>query len=228
MAPRYLLSCQLNHHSLFRLPFVTAIVAAQVFNILTLFVNMWVLIVRRNNRLIAVALSLISIASIVGLVGKNTVVIGPFKVPYFDLTLFLCELALFIMLGRRAWTAWRARDELRVEFEAAREVQQQLVVPARDVPGFKIESVYAPAKQVGGDFFRVVPEPNGNLLIVVGDVSGKGLRAAMIVSSLIGVLRTLPMSSPSTVLITLNRSLAGQLHGGFVTCCVALISRDGK
>ena len=208
--------------------FVTTIVAAQVFNILTLLVNMWVLLVRRNNRLIAVALSLISIASIAGLVGKNTVVIGPFKVPYFDLTFFLCELALFIMLGRRAWMAWRARDELRVEFEAAREVQQQLVVPARDVPGYKIESVYAPAKQVGGDFFRVVPEPNGNLLIVVGDVSGKGLRAAMIVSSLIGVLRTLPMSSPSTVLITLNRSLAGQLHGGFVTCCVALISRDGK
>ena len=85
--------------------------------------------------------------------------IGPFKVPYFDLTFFLCELALFIMLGRRAWTAWRARDELRVEFEAAREVQQQLVVPARDVPGYKIESVYAPAKQVGGDFFRVVPNP---------------------------------------------------------------------
>jgi len=207
---------------------VTTIVAAQVFNVLTLFLSMWALLVRKDNRLIAAALSLISIASMAGLVGKNTVVIGPFKVPYFDLTFFLCELALFTMLGRRAWKAWRARDELRVEFEAAREVQQQLVVPARDVPGFKVESVYAPAKQVGGDFFRVVPEPNGNLLIVVGDVSGKGLRAAMIVSSLIGVLRTLPMSSPSTVLATLNRSLAGQLHGGFVTCCVALISRDGK
>lgn len=206
---------------------VTAIVAAQLFNVLTLFVSLWVLLVRRSNRLIAAAISLISIASIAGLVGKNTVVIGPFKVPYFDLTFFLCELALFTMLGRRAWKAWRARDELRVEFEAAREVQQQLVVPARDVPGFKVESVYAPAKQVGGDFFRVVPEPNGNLLVVVGDVSGKGLRAAMIVSSLIGVLRILPISSPSTVLATLNRSLAGQLHGGFVTCCVALISRDG-
>jgi hypothetical protein len=207
---------------------VTTIVAAQVFNVLTLVVNLWVLFSRRHNRLIAAALSLISIASMAGVVGKSTVVIGPFKVPYFDLTFFLCELALFIMLGQRAWRAWRARDELRVEFEAARDVQQQLVVPARDVPGFKIESVYAPAKQVGGDFFRVDPEPNGNILIVVGDVSGKGLRAAMIVSSIIGVLRTLPLSSPSTVLATLNHSLTGQLHGGFVTCCVALITRNGQ
>lgn len=207
---------------------LTTIVAAQVFNVLTLFINMWVFFVGRTNRLIAVALSLISIVSMIGLFGKNTVVIGPFKVPYFDLTFFLCEFALFLMLGRRAWKAWRTRDELRVEFEAAREVQQQLVVPARDVPGFKVESVYAPANQVGGDFFRVDPEPNGNVLIVVGDVSGKGLRAAMIVSSLIGVLRILPPSSPSTVLVILNRSLAGQLHGGFVTCCAALITRDGQ
>lgn len=206
---------------------MTAVIAAQVFNVLTLFISIRVLFTQRNHRLIAAALSLISIASIAGLFGPSTIVIGPYKVPYFDLTLFLCEFALFIMLGQRAWKEWRARDELRVEFEAAREVQQQLVVPAKDVPGFKIESVYAPAKQVGGDFFRVDPGTNGDFLVVVGDVSGKGLRAAMIVSSLIGVLRTLHPASPSAVLTTLNRSLAGQLQGGFVTCSVALITHDG-
>jgi serine phosphatase RsbU (regulator of sigma subunit) len=131
------------------------------------------------------------------------------------------------MLGQRAWWAWRARDELRVELEAAREVQQQLIAPAVDVPGFKIESVYAPAKQVGGDFFRVLPEADGSLLVVVGDVSGKGLRAAMTVSAIIGALRTMPALPPTRILGALNQGLVGQLRGGFVTCCVARIGRDG-
>jgi serine phosphatase RsbU (regulator of sigma subunit) len=134
---------------------------------------------------------------------------------------------VFSVLSRGAWKAWRARDELRVELEAAREVQQNLVVPAVDLPGFKIESAYVPAKQVGGDFFRVTPESGGSVLVVVGDVSGKGLPAAMTVSSVIGALRSIPPVSPAWILNALNHGLAGQLHSGFVTCCVARIGPDG-
>jgi phosphoserine phosphatase RsbU/P len=97
-----------------------------------------------------------------------------------------------------------------------------------DVPGFRIESVYAPATQVGGDFFRIVPEGDGGVLVVVGDVSGKGLRAAMTVSALIGTLRTIPLVSPGWILNALNSGLAGNLHGGFVTCCAARITHDGR
>jgi sigma-B regulation protein RsbU (phosphoserine phosphatase) len=96
-----------------------------------------------------------------------------------------------------------------------------------DVPGFKIESVYAPAKHVGGDFFRILPEADGGVLVVVGDVSGKGLKAAMTVSAIIGALRTMPALPPSRILGALNRGLAGQMQGGFVTCCAARIGRDG-
>jgi hypothetical protein len=61
---------------------------------------------------------------------------------------------------------------------------QQLLVPAETivVSGFRIESVYEPAQQVGGDFFQIVPTGDGGLLVVVGDVAGKGLPAAMLVS----------------------------------------------
>ena len=198
------------------------------FDCIQVAVNLWALMTKRANRLIAVAMIVIAVSDLLQnfgyLRGAN---FGRFHETYFGLSLFLCEFALFVMLGRRAWQAWRARDELRVEFDAAREVQQQLVAPAVDVPGFKIESFYAPAKHVGGDFFRVLPEADGGMLVVVGDVSGKGLKAAMTVSAIVGALRTMPALAPSQVLGALNRGLAGQLRGGFVTCCAARVGRDG-
>jgi serine phosphatase RsbU (regulator of sigma subunit) len=115
---------------------------------------------------------------------------------------------------------------LRVEFEAAREVQERLVVPAVDVPGFKIESVYTPAKQVGGDFFRVLPASDGSVLLVVGDVSGKGLKAAMTVSAIMGSLPGCHSRKPAEVLAHLNEAIYGRI-GGFVTCCAALVSANG-
>ena len=94
-----------------------------------------------------------------------------------------------------------SRRRLRVELDkaaldtelvAAREIQR-LMVPEElpPTPGYAIESIYRPAAQVGGDFFQVIPLGGGQTLVVVGDVSGKGLSAAMIVSMLIGMLHTI-------------------------------------
>jgi hypothetical protein len=190
-------------------------------------VNIWALIFRRSNRLIAIALMSIPVSILLFVfVRVNGLMIGPFYETYFGLAYFVCEFALFVMLGQRAWQNWRARDELRVEFEAAREVQEQLVAPAVDVPGFRIESVYAPARRVGGDFFRVLPASDGSLLLVVGDVSGKGLKAAMTVSAIMGALHDYSSSKPAEILAHLNRVLHGRVSG-FVTCCAALIASDG-
>ena len=190
--------------------------------------NLWALIYRKRTRMIAAAVALIPLSALLEKYGILTGgAVGPFHVDYFNLAGFVAALALFIMLGQRAWLAWRTRDELRVELETAREMQQRLVAPAADVPGFKVESIYEPAKLVGGDFFRVVPESGDAVLVVVGDVSGKGLRAAMTVSAVVGALRSIPPVSPAWILSALNSGLAGQLHGGFVTCCAARITRDG-
>jgi len=74
------------------------------------------------------------------------------------------------------------------EREAARTVQQVLVPQDNpSIPGFTIQSVYKPHGEVGGDFFQIIPTPNNGVLIAVGDVSGKGMPAAMTVSLLVGL-----------------------------------------
>jgi hypothetical protein len=210
-----------------RLFFATRFVSVQLFDLIFIALSVWTCLTGKRNRLMAAALLLIPIASSLYYLGISTdFMIGPFQVSFFNLGFFLSSLALSVMLGQRAWLAWRARDELRIEFEAAREVQQQLIAPAVNVPGFRIESVYAPARQVGGDFFRIVPATDGSVLLVSGDVSGKGLKAAMTVSAIMGALRGCEAQNPVEVLAYLNRVLYGQVSG-FVTCCATLISTDG-
>jgi serine phosphatase RsbU (regulator of sigma subunit) len=67
------------------------------------------------------------------------------------------------------------------------------------------------------------------LLLVVGDVAGKGLPAAMLVSVLVGAIRTAASysQSPSEVLSQLNERLLGRTHGGFSTALAAHITADG-
>lgn len=123
------------------------------------------------------------------------------------------------------------------EIEAARSVQS-LLIPTQlpSSQSFLLESAYLPVKGVGGDFFQVLPQPDGSMLIVVGDVSGKGLQAAMSASTLVGALRNELSHDPATVLNNLNHVLvgAGSLPGSserpvlsFATCVCARIYPDG-
>ena len=122
------------------------------------------------------------------------------------------------------------------EMKAAQEIQQVLVPAAaeRQAPGYAVSSVYRPASEVGGDFFQIIPLPqkDGTLatLVVAGDVSGKGLRAAMTVSLVVGTLRTLAEydPTPAAVLAGLNRRLLGRTQGGFVTCCAVRVDAHGR
>jgi hypothetical protein len=119
---------------------------------------------------------------------------------------------------------------LDAEMAAAREVQR-VMVPENLPPvnGYDIESVYRPAAEVGGDFFQVIPLQSGRTLIVIGDVSGKGLSAAMIVSMIVGMLRTVSgfTEEPSEMLWELNRRLCGRAHGGFATCLAVRLDEGG-
>lgn len=118
------------------------------------------------------------------------------------------------------------------EIDAARSVQA-LLIPTQ-LPSnrnFMLESAYLPANGVGGDFFQVLPLKDDSMLIVVGDVSGKGLQAAMNASTLVGALRNELSHDPATVLSHLNVVMLGATSGavaGFATCLCARIYPSGK
>jgi len=117
------------------------------------------------------------------------------------------------------------------EMAAAREVQRVMVpetLPA--VSGYSIESVYRPAAEVGGDFLQVIRLKSGRTLLVIGDVSGKGLSAAMIVSMIVGMLCVVTAftEEPAEILSEINRRLCGRTHGGFATCLVLRLEPEGR
>jgi sigma-B regulation protein RsbU (phosphoserine phosphatase) len=148
----------------------------------------------------------------------------------FDLADGVFLLAIGIVIFVRFTRVSRQQAIAAAEFEAARAVQQVLV-PVEDpaIPGFLIEGLYLPAGQVGGDFYQVIATPDGGVLAVVGDVSGKGMPAAMTVSLLVGTFRTLAhyTQSPAEILNAMNQRMISRLHGGFTTCLVLRIDRDG-
>jgi sigma-B regulation protein RsbU (phosphoserine phosphatase) len=151
----------------------------------------------------------------------------PFPLYPRDIINYIFILALLIFLVRRFSLARQKEARLSAEMEAARGVQQFLVpATAAGTPGFQVESIYLPDSEVGGDFFFVAPQEDGSLLVVMGDVSGKGLKAAMTVSTIIGALRGCVIHEPAEVLANLNRVLHGQITG-FATCVAALIATDG-
>ena len=116
------------------------------------------------------------------------------------------------------------------EMTAAREVQQ-VMLPAtgESFPGFALESVYKPARQVGGDFFQILRAGDRGLLIVFGDVAGKGVPAAMLVSLLVGSIRAIAddTNEPAIVLRKLHDRLVGRISGGFATALAAHITAEG-
>ena len=107
---------------------------------------------------------------------------------------------------------------------------QQLLLQSasRPTPGFQVESVYLPASEVGGDFFFVSSAPDGSVIAIVGDVSGKGLTAAMRVAMILGALRRETSHDPSEILFGLNNALIAQGQLGFTTACCIRISLSGE
>jgi sigma-B regulation protein RsbU (phosphoserine phosphatase) len=116
------------------------------------------------------------------------------------------------------------RERLKGEMQAARLVQQ-LFLSTRPA---HIDVVYEPAHEVGGDFAFVFPQDDGGHLIAAGDVSGKGLKAAMIVSVIAGALRNRRANEPAELLAELNRALAGGPDHGFVTAIIVRCTPRGE
>jgi phosphoserine phosphatase RsbU/P len=117
----------------------------------------------------------------------------------------------------------RMQDDL----DTAREVQRQLLPSgAREVPGLDLAAGYCSARELGGDFYDLLPYGQGKLALALGDVSGKGTAAALYGSLAIGTLRELVVdhpSQPAQMLAMLNRRLlAARLEARFIAMLFAV------
>jgi hypothetical protein len=143
-------------------------------------------------------------------------------------------LLAFVIAGLLLWrllVTVRLQRLMELDVKAAQEVQRVILPePIASLPGLVIESEYRPAREVGGDFFQILPHPsNGSMLIVAGDVAGKGLQAGMLVALLVGAIRTSAQFDPDpmAVLKVLNQRLWGRSQAA-ATCLALRIAADGE
>jgi Stage II sporulation protein E (SpoIIE) len=138
---------------------------------------------------------------------------------------------LAVLLLRRLVLSVRSQRRMALDVKQAQEVQQVILPEARMVfPGLVVESEYRPALEVGGDFFQIIPnKTDDTLLIVAGDVTGKGLKAGMLVALLVGAVRMGAESNPDPLFLlqALNRRLLGR-GDAQATCLALTIARDGE
>src|SRR5215210_2004378 len=121
----------------------------------------------------------------------------------------------------------RERARVEQELRVARTIQQaSLPKEVPELEGWQISPHYRPAREVGGDFYEFLDLPNGHLGLVVGDATGHGVPAALLMSTTCGMLRAVALSvdSPGEVLERVNEALSARIPANmFVTCFYAIL-----
>jgi len=124
--------------------------------------------------------------------------------------------------------AIQERERIESELLVARVIQQTLLPKELpDLPGWRLATYYQPARAVGGDFYDFIPVRNGQLGIVIGDVTDKGVPAALLMAATRSILRAAAqrLLSPSKVLTRLNNLLYPDIPARmFVTCFYGVLN----
>ncbi|MDQ3029921.1 MAG: SpoIIE family protein phosphatase, partial [Actinomycetota bacterium] len=130
-------------------------------------------------------------------------------------------------MAREQQAEARAREGIEQELRVARLIQQTLLpktVP--ELPGWRLAAYYRPARAVGGDFYDFLDLADGRLGLVIGDVTSKGVPAALVMATTRSVLRAtvLQLPSPGLVLGRANELLCPDMPPHmFVTCFYAVL-----
>jgi sigma-B regulation protein RsbU (phosphoserine phosphatase) len=162
--------------------------------------------------------------------------VGVFTVSHHELDAF-CETELRLLQGlcshiavavqnaRRFHDEHKRSEKLTREAEEARAIQQALLPRSSPlIPGFRIAGLSVPAGAVGGDWYDFIPLNDGRWGLVLADVAGKGMAAALLMSATRGMVRSLALmaSGPAEVLSRLNNMLLEDFPSGrFVTMVYA-------
>jgi phosphoserine phosphatase RsbU/P len=152
---------------------------------------------------------------------------GPIPIHFSAIADFAGIFVVILIVFGRFLRIHRERERASSELAAARSVQELMISrESPQTPGFHVDTVYTPATEVGGDFFHIEATGDSGLLVVIGDVAGHGLQAAMNVSMLMGALRQSTEITPGALLASLNQVLVGS--SSFTTCEVAHFGANGE
>jgi PAS domain S-box-containing protein len=177
-------------------------------------------------------------------IGATSVIIAPLSAPTRTVgaitlvssestrRLSKADLAVAVRLGRRAGTAVESA-RLYTERTRIADILQAALLPESlpEIPGVELETLYRAAGElndVGGDFYDVVPYGPDRWLLTIGDVCGKGPRAAGVTALARHTLRTAAMlgQTPNGMLRTLHAALSGQPPGAdLCTVCLVVLER---
>jgi predicted ester cyclase len=119
------------------------------------------------------------------------------------------------------------RERIEHELQVAQRIQRELLPEATPkLDGWQIAAYYGPAREVGGDFYDFLEFPDGRLGLVVGDATGHGMPAALVMATTRGMLRAVVQSleSPGEVLARVNEALVADVPSStFVTCFYGIL-----
>jgi len=166
-------------------------------------------------------------------IAQINVLNDPFAVTIGDFGQIISLLGFLAVLVYRFARTSREEQRLASGMQAARDIQRRLVpsnIPV--LTGLHTEIVYLAAEEVGGDFCQILPRRNGSILIAIGDVSGKGLQAAMLGALAVGALRSIADEEigPAEALNRLNHVLSRNERSmsGFITCLCLVLTASGE
>ncbi len=122
------------------------------------------------------------------------------------------------------------KQKIEQELDLARQVQATFLPENTSFGSMQIEAMYIPARHVGGDYYDLIPLPGGRLFFLIGDVTNKGVPAALVMTSVYSIIRSTMTSDPSIkitdLMAHLNDILCNDIiksHGMFITLFMACL-----
>ncbi|MCK5620198.1 MAG: SpoIIE family protein phosphatase, partial [Candidatus Krumholzibacteria bacterium] len=124
------------------------------------------------------------------------------------------------------------KERLEADLTLARDIQQRMLPQSPPVvPGLDVAGLSIPSREVGGDLFYFLPVPEGRLGLTIGDVSGKSVPAALLMSNVLAALKTEArlVEHEDEILSHLNRLIVEQVEPGqFVTFFYGVLDRQAR
>lgn len=165
---------------------------------------------------------------VIGLIYVDTGdLISPFSPEDLDLLTVMANVAAIRIEHARLVLVEQAEKVMEMELNQASEIQRSLLpstVPV--VKGYQLSGFNLPCRTVGGDYYDFIPYADGRMVLLVGDVSGKGFPASLLMSSLQARVHMLAesMPEPAPAVSALNRALAARCpRGKFITLFYAVL-----